>query len=205
MTDLSQDEVVALQLEDLANRVLADASTDNVSNSQNWLLEHGHHAGYGTNSAATRALAEAWGWLRSRGLVERDPVSPPTPSSSPAEGMRCLPRGRCGGVHRHVGRRRHGREGEIAFRLRPGCPLHDGAPDRERRHRLMPNIPSSPAAATLQPIQQLVVEDEDVALVHGYERTSDCPIAVWQIDGSMDRNQPSCALEQELGEFDGRP
>lgn len=37
------------------------------------LIEHGQGGPYGPRSEALRALAEGWGWLRARGLVERDP------------------------------------------------------------------------------------------------------------------------------------
>ncbi len=73
MLDLSPEEVVALSLEDLAYRILADARDSRTWNSQNWLLEHGRGGPYGPRSVALRALAEGWGWLRARGLVERDP------------------------------------------------------------------------------------------------------------------------------------
>lgn len=73
MLDLTAEEVVGLPLEDLAYRVLADARDSRTWNSHNWLLEHAQYAGYGNGTPALRALAEAWGWLRSRGLVERDP------------------------------------------------------------------------------------------------------------------------------------
>lgn len=73
MLALTHEEVLALPLEDLAYRVLADAQDSNAWNSHNWLNEHAQFAGYASNPAALRALAEAWGWMRSRGLVERDP------------------------------------------------------------------------------------------------------------------------------------
>ncbi len=74
MPSLTSNEVLSLPLEDLAYRVLGDARDSDAWNSHSWLLEHGQYAGYGNNSPALRALAEAWGWLRARGLIERDPA-----------------------------------------------------------------------------------------------------------------------------------
>lgn len=67
---LEADEVIVLPVDDLALRILKDASDTNEWNWRNWVLLA--EQSYGKNSAASLALVEAWTWLLNRGLVVRD-------------------------------------------------------------------------------------------------------------------------------------
>ena len=68
--DLSADHVVALPLDELALRVLADFKATGGWNWRNWLVER-EQGVYQGRPDALRALSEAWGWIIARGLVAR--------------------------------------------------------------------------------------------------------------------------------------
>ncbi|TQL58767.1 uncharacterized protein (TIGR02391 family) [Oryzihumus leptocrescens] len=70
---LTPDEIVALPLDELALRILADVKANNEWNWRNWMLSAVQSSAYSRHPQALRALSEAWGWLRANGLVAWDP------------------------------------------------------------------------------------------------------------------------------------
>ena len=64
-------DVVDLPIDALALMILRDAEANREWNSYNWV--NAANRGYGSTTPAARAVAEAWGWLYSRGLVSPDP------------------------------------------------------------------------------------------------------------------------------------
>lgn len=68
---LEADEVLALPLDELALRVLADFRDNAEWNWRNWLLSARQH-GYPNRPDAVQALAEAWAWILNHGLVVTD-------------------------------------------------------------------------------------------------------------------------------------
>jgi uncharacterized protein (TIGR02391 family) len=68
---LSDEQIGALPLEDVALAVLSDAAANEVWNSSNWigLAQQGHVAGQRYSRESIRILSEAWQWLHNRGLV----------------------------------------------------------------------------------------------------------------------------------------
>jgi len=72
---LEPDEVLAMPIDELGLRILADvqaSASDYLPNEHAWLTMLGQS--YGGTSAALRACSEAWTWLRSRTLVAYDPT-----------------------------------------------------------------------------------------------------------------------------------
>lgn len=69
---LSADEVVALPLDELALRVLADYVANDEWNWRNWMGRAAQVA-YPSRPDANFALSEAWGWLQAKGLVAWNP------------------------------------------------------------------------------------------------------------------------------------
>jgi len=65
---LDADEVVALPVDELALLVLRDVRSNDEWHWRNWMNAVRQHA-YPTRQDAQQALAEAWGWLLSRGLI----------------------------------------------------------------------------------------------------------------------------------------
>ncbi|GAB3404724.1 TIGR02391 family protein [Flindersiella endophytica] len=70
---LAAEEVIALPLDELALRVLADAHAGGTWNWRNWMISAGQHH-YPRNAEAMRALSEAWTWLMTKGLVAWNPT-----------------------------------------------------------------------------------------------------------------------------------
>lgn len=68
--EVDPDDVVDLPIDALALMILRDAESNREWSSYNWM--NAATQGYGGRTPATRALAEAWGWLYSRGLVAPD-------------------------------------------------------------------------------------------------------------------------------------
>lgn len=65
---LTAEEILALPLDELALRLLADVSSnENMPNKYNWMNAAQQH--YGRMTAPMQAMAEAWNWLEARGLV----------------------------------------------------------------------------------------------------------------------------------------
>lgn len=68
---LSADEILALPLDEFALRLLADIDANEGNpNGYSWMNRARQH--YGRNSPAMTAMAEAWNWLESRGLIAPD-------------------------------------------------------------------------------------------------------------------------------------
>ncbi|MET7949074.1 TIGR02391 family protein [Micromonospora sp. NPDC005324] len=67
---MTEDEIVALPLDELALLVLGDADRTGAWNWRSWLLE-ARQAGVKRSDAAL-ALSEAWNWLESHGLIAWD-------------------------------------------------------------------------------------------------------------------------------------
>jgi uncharacterized protein (TIGR02391 family) len=65
---LTDDDILALPVDELALEVLRDVVANPQWNSANWMLLAAH----GYSQVALRALAEAWAWLHSNGLVAED-------------------------------------------------------------------------------------------------------------------------------------
>ena len=65
---LEPHEVVALPLDELALRVLADVVALNEWNWRNW-MRGAEQGGFCQETEALQALGEAWNWLVSRGLI----------------------------------------------------------------------------------------------------------------------------------------
>jgi uncharacterized protein (TIGR02391 family) len=72
VSELTPEEVVALPLDELALRVLADAKSKETWNWKNWMIEAQNS--FQRDLSALRALSEAWTWLRSKGLVAWNPA-----------------------------------------------------------------------------------------------------------------------------------
>jgi len=68
--NLDADEIMLLSVDELALRVLRDAADDGAWNWKSWLLDRA--AFYQSRTDAMEALAEAWGWIESKGLILRD-------------------------------------------------------------------------------------------------------------------------------------
>ena len=68
---IPQERAVELPVDQLGLIVLRDLLESNEWNQHNYINDAQHHAGYGLE--ASRALAEALGWLRARGLIGTDP------------------------------------------------------------------------------------------------------------------------------------
>jgi uncharacterized protein (TIGR02391 family) len=66
--DLPAETIVALPLDELAMRLLLDVVENDEWNWRNWMLA-ARAGGYANYPDAMSALAEAWAWLRTRGLV----------------------------------------------------------------------------------------------------------------------------------------
>jgi uncharacterized protein (TIGR02391 family) len=71
MLNLAQATVIALPVDQLGLLVLKDLVETRAWNERNYVIEAQHHAGF--RGEASRALAEALGWLRARGLIASDP------------------------------------------------------------------------------------------------------------------------------------
>jgi uncharacterized protein (TIGR02391 family) len=67
------DRALSLPVDELALDVLRDLVATNAWNEYNYINGASVDARYHGNEAALRALAEALGWLRSRGLIARAP------------------------------------------------------------------------------------------------------------------------------------
>jgi hypothetical protein len=65
------EDITALPLDELALRVLEDANANGTWSWRNWMIETAQ--ALGRNTAALRALSEAWTWLSAKGLVAWDP------------------------------------------------------------------------------------------------------------------------------------
>ncbi|MEX0834065.1 MAG: TIGR02391 family protein [Actinomycetota bacterium] len=68
--ELSADDVTVLPVDVLAMATLRDFVDGEGWSAWNWMK--GAEAHFGARSVAVKALAEAWAWLNSRGLVARD-------------------------------------------------------------------------------------------------------------------------------------
>lgn len=66
---LTAEAVLSLPIDEVAMAVLRDAAANEEWNSYNWLLMASHEY----PAEATRVLAEAWGWMRAKGLVATAP------------------------------------------------------------------------------------------------------------------------------------
>jgi uncharacterized protein (TIGR02391 family) len=65
---LTGEEILALPLDELALRLLVDVDANqNMPNKASWMNQAQKH--YGSMTAPMQAMAEAWNWLESRGLV----------------------------------------------------------------------------------------------------------------------------------------
>lgn len=71
MLQLDPEVVAALPVDQLGLLVLADFVKSRGWNEHNYMLEAQQSGGY--RGAAARPLAEAFAWLRARGLIARDP------------------------------------------------------------------------------------------------------------------------------------
>jgi uncharacterized protein (TIGR02391 family) len=72
--DLAPEDVVALPIDELGLRILADFVKDKAWNEHNYLNQAAERYRTGpADAAALAAIAEAMGWLRNRGLVARSP------------------------------------------------------------------------------------------------------------------------------------
>jgi hypothetical protein len=71
--DLSGEQVLLSPFDELALRILQDASSSNEWNSRTWLLRAAQEQ-Y-RDRADVKALSEAWGWLYAQGLVALDPYA----------------------------------------------------------------------------------------------------------------------------------
>jgi uncharacterized protein (TIGR02391 family) len=71
MSDLPPDRAAELPVDQLGLLVLRDMLARGTWNSRNYILEAQQYRGY--HGTASRALAEAVGWLNSRGLIAEDP------------------------------------------------------------------------------------------------------------------------------------
>jgi uncharacterized protein (TIGR02391 family) len=76
---LPEEAAVELPVDQLGLIVLKDLLDSNAWNELNYVLEAQQHAGYG--AAGSRALAEALGWLRARGLTAHDPTQSGSPTA----------------------------------------------------------------------------------------------------------------------------
>jgi uncharacterized protein (TIGR02391 family) len=75
MIDLSPQDALDLPIDELALRVLADLIGTREWNENSYGLKYHQdvQGGYSSNRAAQEAVAEAVGWLRSHGMVARQP------------------------------------------------------------------------------------------------------------------------------------
>jgi len=72
VSDLPPERVVELPVDQLGLLVLKDLLESDAWNERNYILEAQQYRNY--SGAASRALAEALGWLRARGLIASDPT-----------------------------------------------------------------------------------------------------------------------------------
>jgi uncharacterized protein (TIGR02391 family) len=68
---LSEKEVLSLPVDELGLRILRDVRDSHEWNEYNWYLKMQQQARF--SDVALRRCAEAWGWLRAKGLVARTP------------------------------------------------------------------------------------------------------------------------------------
>ena len=70
--DLDPEEVLSLPPDELAISILRDVVENDEWNEHNWLLKAAQ-GGYAGRSDVLQALAEAWSWLRRKGLIAHTP------------------------------------------------------------------------------------------------------------------------------------